>query len=289
MSAIVATALTKRFGARSVLEDLELNISPGSIYGLLGRNGAGKTTLMKLAMGLLLPSSGEVRVLGNSLGEGGSRDKENVGYVAERSLLPPWMSVGRVLRFESAVKAKLDSARAKEYLQQQGLDLRRSIKSLSKGQQKRLDLELALAADPRVLLLDEPFDGLDPVSRAEAMEALVTHVGNTGASVLTSSHILGDLERICDRIGILSSGKIAFESELDPLKESVAVVCGTRPTQNGALPINAQVIGSRADERGKTWLVRGLDRSEEEQLRRNGFQLSRPGLDELGLELMRCL
>src|SRR5215471_17207868 len=104
MSAIVATALTKRFGARSVLENLELSVPPGSIYGLLGRNGAGKTTLLKLAMGLLLPSSGEVRVLGNRLGEGGSREKESVGYVAERALLPPWMSVGHLLRFEWEVR-----------------------------------------------------------------------------------------------------------------------------------------------------------------------------------------
>lgn len=288
MMAIVARGLRKRFGDHQVLADLALEIPPGSIYGLLGKNGAGKTTLLKLSMGLLFPDAGEVRVLGYDLAAG-AEGKRDVGYVAEQGLLPSWMTVGDVLRFEASARAQFDGARLERHLQREGIGAGRSVRALSKGQRKRLELELALAGDPRVLILDEPFEGLDPVSRAEGMEALVGHVGASEATVLVSSHVLSDLERICDRIGVLSGGRIAFESDLDRLKESVSLVYGPSQPGDGRLPAAAEVIASRSGAGGNAWLVRGLEPDQESHLRQQGFQLARPSLDELGIELIRCL
>jgi ABC-2 type transport system ATP-binding protein len=287
MSAISAHGLAKQFGRHGVLRGLDLTVEAGSIYGLLGCNGAGKTTLLKLAMGLFIADAGEITVLGQNLGAGA--DKQRVGIVADQTLIPSWMSIRDALGFEASVRPQFDPRRVDEYLREQDLPVTRGIKTLSKGQTRRLDLEIALASDPAVLILDEPFDGLDPVSRVEAMAALVDQVARAGTTVLVSSHVLTDLERICGKIGVLSGGRIAFESDLDPLKESVRVVVGTKMARSHDLPVETQVIGSWADERGKTWLVRGLDERQEALLRRGGFQLFHPGLDDLGVELMRCL
>lgn len=289
MTAVIAKDLSKRFGARGVLRHLTLTIAPGSIYGLLGRNGAGKTTLLKTLMGLVLADSGEARVMGASLVTGTAADKGRVGYVAEQGLLPGWMKLSELVRFEASVRPRFEATRIRDYLRRERLEEGRRASALSKGQRKRLELELALAAVPPVLILDEPFDGLDPVSRADAMEALVSHVATTGGTILVSSHVLSDLERMCDRIGVLSGGRIAFEAELDALKESVFIIYGGRASDAGRLPIATEVIASRSEERGSTWLVRGLQPEDEARLTRDGFQHSRPNLDELGLELIRCL
>jgi ABC-2 type transport system ATP-binding protein len=259
MKVIAAQGLEKRFGAGQVLAGLDLAVPEGSIYGLLGRNGAGKTTLLKLAMGLLSPTAGSIRI-----------DSERIGYVAESGSLPDWMTARDLIRFERRLRPRLDVAR----LERLAGDA--PMRALSKGQRKRLELELALAAEPEVLILDEPFDGLDPVTRAEAMEAVV----QSGATMLISSHALTDLERLCDRVGVLAGGRIAFAAPLDELKESLAVVHGDEEP-----PVAGHVVASRA----RTWLVRDLAPAQADELRGRGYQLARPGLEELGTELIRCL
>jgi ABC-2 type transport system ATP-binding protein len=285
MTQIATEQLTKAFNGMPVLNGLNLSVPEGAVYGLLGRNGAGKTTLLKLAMGLLVPDKGHVVLLGQKLPTDRGEARLQIAYVAEQGLLPVWMSVRQVVRFEASVCPSFDADRVERYLAKSTTDDSRSVRTLSKGQRRRLDLELALARRPRVLLLDEPFDGLDPVSRTEAIETLVTHLSDCSTTVVVSSHVLTDLERISDRIGILAGGKIAFESDLDALKESVTVVFGPAPR----LPIAADVVAGRADQRGFAFVVRGLGADEEATLRHHGFQLSRPGLEELGVELLRCL
>ncbi|HKE13370.1 MAG TPA: ABC transporter ATP-binding protein [Kofleriaceae bacterium] len=290
MTAITAHALTKRFGGRDVLDRVDLSIAPGSIYGLLGRNGAGKTTLLKLATGLLRPTAGEVRLLGDDPGEGPAAAAHAVGYVAEQGALPGWMTVGQVVRFERSFRRRFDASRVDAHVRRSGLAPGARIQSLSKGQRRRLELELALAADPGVLLLDEPFDGLDPVMRAEAMEEVVALVARADAAVLVSSHVMSDLERLADRIGVLAGGRLAFEADLDDLKESVSLLFGPADASRHPLPAAAEVIASRTGRGGEQiHLVKGLGPDEETALRGQGVQLTRPGLDELGLELLRCL
>jgi len=283
MTQIGAESLTKEFNGVRVLNGLNLSVPEGSVYGLLGRNGAGKTTLLKLLMGLLVPDSGHAVLIGQDIPSDRIEARRHIAYVAEQGLLPGWMNVRQVVRFEASVCSSFDVDRIESHLSRSVIHGSRYVRSLSKGQRRRLELELALARRPQVLLLDEPFDGLDPVSRTEAIETLVTHLCDYPTTVVVSSHVLTDLERVCTRVGILAGGKIAFEEELDELKESVVLVSG--PVSS--LPVVTDVITRRSDEKGSAFVVRGLVAGDETILQHHGFQLSHPSLDDLGIELLR--
>lgn len=290
MNAIEAVALGKGFKNKLVLLGLDLAIPAGCIYGLLGSNGAGKTTLLRLAVGLLIPSEGEIRVLGTRMMDGSRADKQRVGYVGDQSILPGWMRIGDLLGFEARLRPDLDFTRLNYRLSARGLGNDLPISTLSKGQRRWLDFELALNGKPTVLILDEPFDGLDPVARAEAMEDLTAHASASGCTILMSSHVLQDLERLCDRIGILAGGRIAFETSLDELKESMLVASGDRELDRHRDQFTkAHLVGRRVDARGTTWLLKGLPPDRERELVGMGFQIARPSLDELGRQLIRCL
>jgi ABC-2 type transport system ATP-binding protein len=218
MSPIKADNLWKAFGHTKALNGLSLTVAPGSIYGLLGRNGAGKTTLLKILIGLLRPDSGTAHVLGHSLSDGVPKEKAQVAYVAQDELLPPWASATDLMRFDAAVRPQWNADALLGWMAREGIDARRSVGALSAGQRKRVELELALAGRPSVLLLDEPFAGLDPVSRAEFIEALIAHTAESDATILLSSHILTDLERLCDHVGFLVGGVLRHEEQMDALK-----------------------------------------------------------------------
>ena len=219
MTPIEATRIEKSFGTTPVLRGVSLEVASGSIYGLLGRNGAGKTTLLKILIGLIHADSGEGRVLGARLASERPREKERVAYVAQGDFLPQWARIKDLIRFDAALRPKWDASRLDRWLHSVGISDKRRVDKLSVGQRKRFELELAMAGRPDALLLDEPFAGVDPVSRIELIEALLGHVAEKEATILMSSHIIGDLERLCDRIGILADGVIAFEDELDALRE----------------------------------------------------------------------
>jgi ABC-2 type transport system ATP-binding protein len=218
MMPILARGIQKSFARTHVLRGLDLEVPPGSVYGLLGRNGAGKTTLIRVLMGLARPDSGSSSVLGRNLFRSGSRKKPSVAYVAQDGLLPLGMRVGELMAFDHALRPEWDPVSLRQWLEKKQIDPRRKVRELSGGERKRLELELALAARPAVLLLDEPFIAVDPVSRAELMGELMGFAAEHGATILISSHTIGDLERLCDRIGILYGGVIAHDSTLEELK-----------------------------------------------------------------------
>jgi ABC-2 type transport system ATP-binding protein len=218
MMPILARGIQKSFGATHVLRGLDLQVAIGSVYGLLGRNGAGKTTLIRVLMGLARPDAGSSSVLGRNLLADGSREKPSVGYVAQDGLLPLGMSIGELVDFDHALRPNWDPASLQRWLGKMQIDSRRKVRELSGGERKRLALELALAARPAVLLLDEPFIAIDPISRAELMGELMGFAAEHGATILISSHTMSDLERLCDRIGVVSRGVIAHESTLEELK-----------------------------------------------------------------------
>jgi ABC-2 type transport system ATP-binding protein len=218
MMPILARGIQKSFARTHVLRGLDLQVATGSVYGLLGRNGTGKTTLIRVLMGLARPDAGSSSVMGRNLLTSGSREKPSVGYVAQGGLLPPGMRVGELVDFDHALRPDWDPASLRRWLGKMQIDSRRKVRELSGGERKRLELELALAARPAVLLLDEPFIAIDPVSRAELMAEMMGFAAEHGATILISSHTIGDLERLCDRIGILSRGVIAHESTLEELK-----------------------------------------------------------------------
>ena len=219
MNPIEAVNLDKSLGGVPILKGLNLTIGEGALYGLLARNGAGKTTLMRSLMGLYLPDGGDARVLGADLGQGCPPAKRRVGYVAEGEILPGWARVADIIAFERALRDEWRPASLDKWIASERLPGRKRVAELSKGVRKRLELEVVLAGCPAALLLDEPLSGLDPVSRVEFLESFMAYAADRRPVVLISSHILTDLERVCDRIGVMAGGRIAYEETMDGLKE----------------------------------------------------------------------
>lgn len=219
--AIEARKLTKKFRKTLAVDDLDLKVPWGSIYGLLGRNGAGKTTTIKMLLGLLSMTSGEATVLGYSSKREPLRIKAEVGYVPETQKMYEWMSISEIIRFTSAFYPTWNQDVAEELLNRFHLDGRKKIKQLSKGMVAKVSLILALSHEPRVLILDDPTSGLDPVVRRQFLESIVELAHKEGRTIFFSSHLLGDIERICDRVGIISHGRMKVEARVDDLKASV--------------------------------------------------------------------
>lgn len=169
-------------------------------------------------MGLYHPERGSALLLGASLATGCPPQKKRVGYVAEGELLPPWARLGDLIAFERGLREEWRPAGLEAWMQAEGLPPKRKVHSLSKGSRKRFELELTLAGCPKVLIMDEPLSGLDPVSRVEFLESFLAYAADRSPTVLISSHILTDLERVCDRIGVLAAGRIAYETSMDSLK-----------------------------------------------------------------------
>lgn len=222
MTPILVRGLRKSFGRSRVLRGLDLHVEAGSIYGLLGRNGVGKTTLIRVLMGLARPNAGSIALMGCDPLASSHREKQRVAYVAQGELIPPDASVAEVANLDAALRIKWNPTSLETWTRGAGIVPRRKVRELSGGERKRLELELALAAQPEVLLLDEPFIGLDPVARTELMGELMGFAADREATILISSHVIGDLERICDRVGILARGVIAHESTLEGLKSGAA-------------------------------------------------------------------
>ncbi len=213
-------SLTRRFGAKVALDNVSLTVPRGAVFGLVGANGAGKTTLIKHVLGLLRAVRGSVRVFGRDPVADPVGVLAHVGYLSEENDLPGWMRVDELLRYTRAFYPGWDDAYAERLRRDFGLDPAARIKHLSKGQRARAGLLIALAYRPELLVLDEPSSGLDPVVRRDIMEAIVRAIAEDGRTVLFSSHLLHEVERVADRVAMLHRGKVVFDSALDDVKET---------------------------------------------------------------------
>jgi ABC-2 type transport system ATP-binding protein len=222
--AILVDHVSRSFHGQPVLRDLNLAVSPGSIYGFLGRNGAGKTTTLRLLAGLIRPGAGTVRVLGHDPFTMGAEERQWLGYMSEKAVLPPMMKVRGLVRLSRALYPQWDEALASSLLGKYGISPKASVSSLSAGNQRLLGFILAIAPRPKVLLLDEPAANLDVVARREILDDILDLLRETGATVLFSTHVLSDVERVADEIGILAHGTLQVSKPLDELKESVRQV-----------------------------------------------------------------
>jgi ABC-2 type transport system ATP-binding protein len=221
-SALLLEGVTRRFGRKIAVDRLDLAVPQGVVVGLLGRNGAGKTTLLRLATGVLWPDGGRIRTLGLDPVTQGLEVRARASLLAEESALYPWMTVGQIVSFASALSATWDGALARDLLRRLDLDERAKIKTLSRGTRAKVSLLLAVACRPSLLLLDDPTSGLDPLVRREVLETLLETVVGEGGSVLYASHLIGDVERIADRIAVLDGGRLALEGELEEMKARTA-------------------------------------------------------------------
>src|SRR5215470_3745658 len=210
--------VTRRFGARRALDDVSLTVPGGSVFGLVGANGAGKTTLIKHVLGLLRAASGSVRVFGRDPVADPAGVLGRIGYLAEENDLPGWMRVDELLRYTRAFYPSWDDAYAAELSRTFALDPAARIKNLSKGQQARAGLVAALAHRPPLLVLDEPSSGLDPIVRRDILGAIIQTIAEEGRTVLFSSHLLDEVERVSDHVAMIDRGRVVFCGELDEIK-----------------------------------------------------------------------
>ncbi|MGH9612325.1 MAG: ABC transporter ATP-binding protein [Bryobacteraceae bacterium] len=219
-SIIETHGLTKRFGNFTAVRALNLNVAGPGITGFLGRNGAGKSTTIKMLLGMTHPTSGTGTVLGRAIGDPASSHemRRQVAYVAEDKQLYAYMTVEQLICFTKSFYADWRAEIEQRLLKRYQLPMRRKVKALSKGMRTKLALLLALSRRPALLILDEPSEGLDPVSIEELLQSLVAAAAD-GTTVFFSSHQISEVERIADRVCILDRGKLAVDLSLDDMRQ----------------------------------------------------------------------
>ena len=236
MNALEIRNLSKSFGKRKIIDDISLSVPKDCVFGFIGVNGAGKTTTMKMVLGLLRADSGEIDVFGERAGFGVSKTNRLIGYLPDVPEFYGYMRPKEYLRLCGEITGldnKTSNERIIELLDLTGLsDANKKISSFSRGMKQRLGMAQALLSEPKLLICDEPTSALDPIGRKEVLEILYRIKDKT--TVIFSTHILSDVERICDRVAVLNNGKIAFESTISDLKYQ-------RKTKSITLEFNEQV------------------------------------------------
>ena len=215
------TDLHVRFRKNDVLRGVSLAFERGTVTALLGRNGVGKSTLLRVLVGFLPPTSGKASVLGQDPWKRGPDVRRRVGYVPDRLELPAWMSVNDHLRFLEAFYPTWDKEEERRLLTQLDLDAKAKVKDLSKGQREKHLLIAALAHRPELLLLDEPFSGLDPVVRQEVLGAILGHLRGEGRTILAVTHSMLDVERLADRLVLIDDGHVRIDGLSDDLRRGL--------------------------------------------------------------------
>ncbi|MDQ8155290.1 MAG: ABC transporter ATP-binding protein [Gemmatimonadota bacterium] len=255
-AAVEVRGLGYKAGKTFEIRDLDLTIPTGAIYGFLGANGAGKTTTIRLIMGLLRPLAGTISVVGHRVPDESPSMLARVGYVPERPHVYKHLTVDEAMRFHRAFHVRWDETMARELMEQFMLDPTRPIARLSKGETGKLLMLLALAQRPDVLVLDEPTDGLDPVVRRDVLTALLDFVARDGASVLVSSHLVHELERMCDWVGVMDRGRLLAEMPMHAFKSGIKRIrLENAPAMLPQMPF--VLVERDTSHRDERWLVRG--------------------------------
>jgi ABC-2 type transport system ATP-binding protein len=280
VNVVETRGLGKRFCDTWALRECTLSIPAEHVVALVGPNGAGKTTLLNLAVGLTAPSAGHLTVLGGET-PGSPVALDGVAYVAQDVALYKNFSAVDLLHLARNLNRQFDTALAESRLVELGVPLKRKVGRLSGGQQAQLALTLALARRPRLLLLDEPMAMLDPVARHDFMATVMTAVADDGVSVVLSSHVLAELERVADYLVLVSNGSVQVAGEVDDLLASHRVLTG--PAAEADRAITSHVVHARRGEAQAHLLVR----SSADDPVPSGWQAHPVGLEELALAYMR--
>ncbi|MEK6259317.1 MAG: ABC transporter ATP-binding protein [Planctomycetota bacterium] len=242
---ICTRQLKKSFGSKAVLQGVDLNVPAGAVVGLVGTNGSGKSTLIKCLLGLLRPTSGTISLLGEEPWNLSASAKSRLGYVPQIVRLYPWMKVRHVVAYTSAFYDSWDSTWVETLLDRWELPREHRIAPLSPGQLQKLALVLALGYRPELLVLDEPVASLDPVARREFLRSLLELCQDERHTVLFSTHITSDLERVASHLAVLKHGRIVLFDELDAVKDRVKRL---RVTAANDLPPDFAVRGALRTE-----------------------------------------
>lgn len=256
------------------IEDCDLSVPSGSMYGFLGPNGAGKTTTIQILMGLRR-ARGTVSVLGSAVPDHLEQVLARTGYVPERPHLYPSLTVAESLRYHASFFVRWDWDRANDLVRSFELREPQRVGRLSKGETGKLMVLLALAQRPDLLILDEPTDGLDPVVRRDVMTALLDYVSNQSATVFVSSHLVHELERVCDRVGVMDRGRMVAELPMQDFKSGIKRLrLSDAPSQTSGAPFELlSRERSISTESGEHWCVSGWDDSMSDYLQGAGATL----------------
>ncbi len=260
-SAIELDGVGWKAGKSFELHDVSLRVPVGSIYGFLGPNGSGKTTTIRVFMGMLKPDHGTVRVFGHHVPHDMKRILARVGYVPERPHVYPALTVGEQVRVHASFYKLWDQGWCNELMGRLNLDPDRKIARMSKGETGKLLMLLALSQRPELLVLDEPTDGLDPVVRRDVLSVVLDYVSEKNATVFISSHLVHELERICDWVGVMDSGRLVAELPMQQFKNGIKRLrVADAPDREGDVPFT---LLSRTPDNGsgsvETWIVRGWE------------------------------
>ena len=248
---VAVTNLSRSFGPKKALNDVTLTVPRGCVFGLVGENGAGKSTLIKHLLGLWRAETGSVSVFGLDPVSEPTAVLERIGYLSEEPDLPGWMRVAELLRYTEAFYRRWDAAYAGRLLERFGLDAGARVKTLSKGQRARLGLIVAEAHRPDLLILDEPSSGLDPIVRRDILEAIIRTVTDEGRTVIFSSHLLDEVERVSDHVAMLHRGTLRLCAPLDEVKarhRRIVLRFGASHTEPPNVPGAIRVDGA-----GREW------------------------------------
>ncbi len=253
--AVAVRHLVKTFDGHEVLSRLDWTVAPDRVVGLLGRNGAGKTTLLRCLLGLVPADAGDIELLGEPMDGPRGERLHRIGYVPQSFDLFPWMKVGDFLTFTAAFYRRWDTALVERLLAEWQLDRKKKIAALSQGQRQMLAIVRALAPDPDLLVLDEPVASLDPIARRDFLATLVPLVRRPGKTVIFSTHITTDLERVEADIALLRGGRIALMRPLSELRDRLRRAVLARPSGFTALPALAGALSARLHEDAARYVV----------------------------------
>jgi ABC-2 type transport system ATP-binding protein len=254
ITVVEARGLSKRYRRVQALTDCTLSIPAGRVVGLVGPNGAGKTTLLHLATGLIAPTSGTIEILGDRPASSPAQ-LARVGFVAQDTPTYAALSVADHLRMGERMNPGWDAGLARDRIGRLGLDPAKRAGKLSGGQRAQLALTLAIAKRPELLILDEPVASLDPLARREFLRGLMEHTADQQVSVVLSSHLVADLERVCDYLIVLVASRVRVAGEVDRLLAAHHLLTGPR-RDPAALPAGWEVITASHTDRQSTLLVR---------------------------------